>query len=126
MTQHQKKGKTARSSLSRVNLSSPLVKGGVVAVDVFVIGPLLDTTQAISKSLIVNDLTLPQEFDRIAHIRVIRQPQNVVVGHASLLLWGIDPGTTIQQDLSLFWSKIVKIASKFQFCLISSLLRAER
>ena len=58
------------------------------------IGTLLDTTQAIGEALVVNDLALAQELDGIAHVGVVRQTQNVVVGHARLLLRGIDDRTT--------------------------------
>ena len=34
----------------------------------------------------MDDLPLPQEFDHIIHIRIIRQPQNVVIGDPCLLL----------------------------------------
>ena len=75
-------------------LSSPLVKGGIVAVDILVIGTLLNAAQAIGKALVVDDLALTQKLDGIAHVGVIRQTQNVVVGHARLLLRGIDDRTT--------------------------------
>ena len=47
---------------------------------------ILSDSYAIAKSLIMYDLTLAQELDRIAHVGIVAQPQNVVVGHASLLL----------------------------------------
>ena len=47
---------------------------------------LLRDADRIGEALIVYDLTLAQELDRIAHVGIVAQPQNVVVGHASLLL----------------------------------------
>lgn len=67
-------------------LSSALVKGGIVAVNILVIGALLNATQAICKSLIMHDLALAQKLNGIAHIGVIGQTQNVIIGHAGLLL----------------------------------------
>jgi len=86
MADRKREGETSRFPLLLCHLFSALIKRGVVAVDVLVIGPLLDLAQAISKALIMDDLALTQEFDGIAHVRVIRQAQNVVVGHARLLL----------------------------------------
>ena len=36
----------------------------------------------------MHDLACPQEFDGIVDIRIIGQPQDIVVGHAGLLLGG--------------------------------------
>ena len=40
-----------------------------------------------AESLEVDDLPLTQEFDHIVHIRIIGQPQDIVIGGAGLLLW---------------------------------------
>lgn len=39
----------------------------------------------LAETLEVDDLTLPEELDYIVYIRVIRQTQDVVVGHTGLL-----------------------------------------
>ena len=41
----------------------------------------------IAEALEMDDLPLPQETDGVVHIRVVGQPQNVVIGEAGLLLW---------------------------------------
>lgn len=40
-----------------------------------------------AEPLEVDDFPLPEKADDIVHVRVIRQPQDVVVGYAGLLLW---------------------------------------
>ena len=42
----------------------------------------------------MNDLPFPEEADGIAHIRLLHQTQNVVVGGAGFLLWGDLVSTT--------------------------------
>ena len=44
----------------------------------------------------MDDLPLPQELDDIVHIRVIAEPENVVVGYSCLLLWHAAKLTTIK------------------------------
>ena len=39
-----------------------------------------------AKSLEVDNLTLPEESDHIVHIGIVREPEDVVIGRASLLL----------------------------------------
>lgn len=39
------------------------------------------------KTLEMHDLPLPKEFDHVVHIRVIAEPQDVVIGDPCFLLW---------------------------------------
>ena len=73
-------------SFCQNSLPSSLVKRGVVAIDVLVIGTFLHFSQALAKALIVDDLALAQKLNGIAHVRIVAKAQNVVVGHARLLL----------------------------------------
>ena len=41
--------------------------------------------QALTEPLEVDDLPFPQEADHVIHIRVVAQPQDIVVGHPGLL-----------------------------------------
>lgn len=41
----------------------------------------------VAEALEVHDLALPQELERLAHVGVVDQAQQVVVGCAGLLLW---------------------------------------
>ena len=66
--------------------SAVLVKRGVAGVKVFGVEIFLRRSQSIGEALIVNYLTLTQELDNVIHVGIIREPQNVVIGRASLLL----------------------------------------
>ena len=55
-------------------------------VHIFLIQLLQQQLHGLSKTLEVNNLPLPQEFDHIVYIRVIGQPKNVVIGDSGLLL----------------------------------------
>ena len=46
---------------------------------------LLSPSEGIAESLIMNDLTLAQILDGIAHIGIVNETKDVVVGYASLL-----------------------------------------
>ena len=52
----------------------------------FLAGHILHDHQALAKALEVVDFTLAQEAKRVDDIRVIRQPHQVLVGDAGLLL----------------------------------------
>ena len=41
----------------------------------------------LSKSLEVYYLALPQEFDYIVDIRIITEPENIIIGYSCFLLW---------------------------------------
>ena len=62
-----------------------LVKRGVDCVKVLAIKLFLSDSQGIAKALIVYDLTLTQVAQRITHVRVIAQANEVVVGRTRLL-----------------------------------------
>lgn len=66
------------------------VKSRVHIVNVLLIQFLAQQLNSLAKPLEVNDLTLTQEFDHVVDIRVITEPENVIVGRACLLLWYID------------------------------------
>ena len=52
-------------------------------------------TLRFAEALEVHDLTRTQELDDIADVRIIGKAENVVVGHARLLLWGDFVRTTL-------------------------------
>ena len=47
---------------------------------------LLRAAKGITEALVVHDLAFTQILDRIAHVGIVHEAQNVVVGGASLLL----------------------------------------
>lgn len=65
---------------------SLLVEAGVDIVDVFFVQPVLDQPQSLAEALEVDDLPGTQKFDDVVDVRVIGQPQDIVVGDAGLLL----------------------------------------
>ena len=69
-------------------LTAPLVKGGIAGVEVLGVQIVLGNAEGIPKPLVVNDLPLPQELDGLADVGVIAEAEDVVVGHAGLLLGG--------------------------------------
>ena len=76
-------------------LSSLLVEAWVYVVDVFLVQAVLGKPQAFAEALEVHDLTRTQELDDIADVRIIGKAENVIVGHARLLLWGDFVRTTL-------------------------------
>lgn len=58
-------------------------------VDVFVVQLLAQEFDSLPKPLEVDNFPFPQELDDIVDIGIIRDPQDVVIGHAGLLLWYI-------------------------------------
>lgn len=62
------------------------VKFRVVGVEILVVQIVLDQAHAFTEALEVGQLALPQEADRIPHVGVVAEAQNVIVGGARLLL----------------------------------------
>ena len=48
---------------------------------------LLRNTEGVGESLVMHNLTLTQELDRISYVGIVAQTQNIVVGDSRLLLW---------------------------------------
>ena len=63
-----------------------LVEAGVDIVDVFFVQPVLDQPQSFAEALEVDDFPGTQEFNDVVDIRIVGEPQNIVVGDAGLLL----------------------------------------
>ena len=82
-----KKQESRPGSPGRLSPLSSLVKGRVEGVEVFGIQLVGEDAETLAKALKMNDFPFPQEFDGIAHIRIIREAEDVVIGHPSFLLW---------------------------------------
>lgn len=63
------------------------IDSGIHAVDIPLVQLPPEHFHGFSESLEMDDLPLPEELDDIVHIRIIAEPQNVVVGDPRLLLW---------------------------------------
>ena len=59
----------------------------ITRVNIFLIQSFGGDFDPLAEALIVDNLPLPQKFDRIAHIRIVDQPQQVVVGDPGFLFW---------------------------------------
>ena len=62
------------------------VKGGVERIEIFRIQMLAHLTERLAKALEMHDLALAQEFERVAHIRIVDQAEQVIIRRARLLL----------------------------------------
>ena len=62
------------------------VKGRVDQIDVFLVHPVLRQPQSLAEALEVDDFPGTQEFNDVVDIRIVGEPQNIVVGDAGLLL----------------------------------------
>lgn len=63
-------------------------------VDIFLVKPLTQFLHSLPESLEMHDLSRTQEFDCVIDVRVIGQPQNIVIGRARFLLRYDDKCTT--------------------------------
>ena len=63
------------------------VDGRVHEIHILMIQLFPQQLHGLTEALEVDNLPLPQEFDHIVNIRVIRQPQNVIIRGPGLLLW---------------------------------------
>lgn len=63
------------------------VNCGIHIIDVLLIQAFPQILASFAKALEMDDLPLPEEFDDVIDIRVVRQPQDVVIGRAGLLFW---------------------------------------
>ena len=62
------------------------VKRRVHAVNIFLIDFFTEQLNRFTKTLEMDDLSFPEEFDYIVNIRVVRESKNIIISHAGLLL----------------------------------------
>ena len=63
------------------------IKSGVHIVYVLLVQLFPEQLHCLAEPLEVNNFPFPEELDHIVHIRIVGQPQNIVIGNPSLLLW---------------------------------------
>ena len=63
------------------------VEGWIHKIHIFLVQLFPQQLDCLAKALEVDDFPLPQELDYIVHIRIIRQPQNVIVSGPGFLFW---------------------------------------
>ena len=64
------------------------IKGRVNAIEVFAVQVPADLPKGLAEALEMVNLSLTQKLDRIPHIGVADQPQEVIIGGARLLFRG--------------------------------------
>ena len=64
----------------------PGIIGRIKSIEILGVQVILGHTQGIRKSLIMHDLTCSEEFDGILYVGVIHKTEDIVIGHAGLLL----------------------------------------
>ena len=62
-----------------------LIKRGIEGVEILCVQAVGGQAKRFTEALVMHDLSLPQEFDRVAHVRVVAHPEDVVVGRAGFL-----------------------------------------
>ena len=70
----------------RRSAGSALVESGVVGVEVLRVQIVLYDAKRIAETLEVRDFPRAQKADRVAHVRVVGEAEDVVVGQTRLLL----------------------------------------
>ena len=75
---------TARSSSGRF-LSQ--IDGRVHAVNIPLVQLPAQQVHGFAKSLKMDHLPLPEELDDVVDVRIVREPEDVVIGDPCLLLW---------------------------------------
>ena len=76
------------------------IDGGIHTVDVALVQLPAQQLDGLTETLEVDDLPLSEELDDIVDIRIIAQPQDVVIGDPGLLLWHAAKLTTIDNMIS--------------------------
>ena len=94
-------------------LGSGAIESGVGEVDVLGVHLLLTQPQALAEALEVDDLPLPQEADDVVHVRVVAEPQDIVVGEAGLLFWCDSVRTTCSLSCRLLLIRAIYTRSSF-------------
>lgn len=61
------------------------VKSGVEGVEIFGVQLILHRAERFTEALEVDNFALPQKFDRVAHVGIVDQAQQIVIGSARLL-----------------------------------------
>ncbi len=74
-----------RSLFCWFSVAAVFVERRVAGIEVVAVEPVGGKFQSLAEALEVHDFTRAQEFDGVAHVGVVGQAQDVVVGHARLL-----------------------------------------
>jgi hypothetical protein len=65
------------------------IEGGIHIIYISLVQFFTQELYGLAKTLEVDYLAFPQEFDYIIYIGIIAEPQNIIVGYPCLLLWHV-------------------------------------
>ena len=63
------------------------VERRVERVEVAAVQSVLQYAQTFAESLVMNKLAFAQKFDRVAHVGIVREAENVIISGSSFLFW---------------------------------------
>ena len=63
-----------------------LVKAGIEGIKVLAVQMILRDADGVAETLIMDDFALAQVLDGIAHVGIVAQAKNIVIGHSCFLL----------------------------------------
>ena len=81
-----RKGERSNGVSAVLHLPAVLIKRRIERVEILTVKMLLRDAECLAKALIMHDLSFAQIFNGIAHVGIVAQTQNIVVGDTSLLL----------------------------------------
>ena len=71
------------------------IKRRIGRIEILLIHLLNSAAKPLIEALIMDYFPLPQELYDVVYVRIVAEPQDVVIGRARLLLWGDFVRTTL-------------------------------
>ena len=69
-----------------ISLHTAFIKARVKCIEILAVETIGEDAQTLAEALVVGDLTLSQEFERLEHVGIVDQTNEVVVGRTRFLL----------------------------------------
>ena len=63
------------------------VEGWIHKIHIFLVQLFPQQLDCLAKALEVDDFPFPKELDHVIYVRIVGQPQNIVIGDPCFLLW---------------------------------------
>ena len=63
------------------------IEGWIHKIHIFLVQLFPQQLDSLAKTLEVDNLPFPKELDHVIYVRIIGQPQNIVIGDPCFLLW---------------------------------------
>ena len=71
------------------------IKRRIGRIEILLIHLFYGAAKPLSEALIMDYFPLPQELYDVVYVRIIAEPQDIVIGRARFLLWGDFVRTTL-------------------------------